>query len=89
HDGHSYRVYNWKTHGHFECNEILIKLYDIFTCPQTVEQGLERFHAAHHCPGLTLKQVVETYYPELEKVFYLNLVRLADPKGSGFFMGEE
>ena len=89
HDGHSYRVYNWKTHGHFECNEILIKLYDIFTCPQTVEQGLERFHAAHHCPGLTLKQVVETYYPELEKAFYLNLVRLADPKGSGFFMGEE
>ena len=76
HDRQFYRVYNWETHVHFECDETLIRLYDIFAYPQTVEKGLELFHLAGHCPSLTLEQVVETYYPELEKAFNLKIVKI-------------
>jgi len=79
HDPSFYRVYLWESHVHFKCSEALIKLYDIFTCPQTIKQGLKLFYDRGYCPSLSQEQIVETYFPELEKAFHLKIVKI--PKG--------
>ena len=78
-----YRIYDWNSHNHFKYDEKLIKLFDVFIHPQTIQAGMELFYKNHMCSSLTLEQVFEKYYPELEKAFYLNLLCPTDPD---FFM---
>ena len=83
HDRYFYRVYNWDSHIQFECDEKLIKLFDVFINPQTIQAGMKLFYKNYMYSSLSLEQVFEKYYPELEKAFYLNLLC---PTGPDFFM---
>ena len=74
HDRYFYQIYNWDSHFHFECDETLIKLYDIFCQPQIVQEGLDLFYEKYMYPSLPREQVFEEYYPKLEKAFNLNIV---------------
>jgi hypothetical protein len=69
-----YRVYNWKTHIHFECNEKLIELYNIFTLPRTIAKGLSACHARGDFSAMSKEQLFKTYFPELEKALSLKIL---------------
>ena len=58
---------------HFEGDERLMQLFDIFKHPQTTWEGLELFHDKYMDSSLSREQVFEKYFPELEKAFNLKI----------------
>lgn len=72
------RIYNWDTHFFLECDEKCLHLYNIFTNPLSVQQGLELFHTQFFRDSLTQKQVFEQYFPQLEKAYANGMVKICE-----------
>lgn len=63
----TYRFYIWNTHHYYDCDPETKALYDIFTRPQTIGQGLERFRDRRLGQPFDPETLFEQYKPQLEK----------------------